>query len=162
MQANTHLLHTSDIHLNCSGHWKVLCIKFPWDNQGQDFPGGPVIKTLPSNAGGLGSIPSWGDKIPHASGPKNQNVKQKKCHNKFNKDFKNGLYIKKKKLKDNQGQLCGWSSILCCIALHSVQFSCSVVSDSLQPRGLSLPGFPVHHQLPELAQTHVHRVGDAI
>ena len=26
----------------------------------------------------------------------------------------------------------------------------------------STPGFPVHHQLPELAQTHVHRVGDVI
>ena len=26
----------------------------------------------------------------------------------------------------------------------------------------STPGFPVHHQLSELAQTHVHRVGDAI
>ena len=26
----------------------------------------------------------------------------------------------------------------------------------------STPGFPVHHQFPELAQTHVHRVGDAI
>ena len=26
----------------------------------------------------------------------------------------------------------------------------------------SMPGFPVHNQLPELAQTHVHRVGDAI
>ena len=26
----------------------------------------------------------------------------------------------------------------------------------------STPGFPVHHQLPKLAQTHVHRVGDAI
>ena len=26
----------------------------------------------------------------------------------------------------------------------------------------SMPGFPVHHQLLELAQTHVHRVGDAI
>ena len=26
----------------------------------------------------------------------------------------------------------------------------------------SAPGFPVHHQLPELAQTHVHRVGDAV
>ena len=26
----------------------------------------------------------------------------------------------------------------------------------------STPGFPVHHQLPEPAQTHVHRVGDAI
>ena len=26
----------------------------------------------------------------------------------------------------------------------------------------SMPGFPVHHQLPELAQTHVHLVGDTI
>ena len=26
----------------------------------------------------------------------------------------------------------------------------------------STPGFPVHHQLPELGQTHVHRVSDAI
>ena len=26
----------------------------------------------------------------------------------------------------------------------------------------STPGFPVHHQLPELAQTHVHQVSDAI
>ena len=26
----------------------------------------------------------------------------------------------------------------------------------------SMPGFPVHHQLPELAQTHVHRVSDTI
>ena len=31
----------------------------------------------------------------------------------------------------------------------------------LWPHG-STPGFPVHHQLPELAQTHVHWVGDAI
>ena len=26
----------------------------------------------------------------------------------------------------------------------------------------SMPGFPIHHQLPELAQTHVHQVSDAI
>ena len=26
----------------------------------------------------------------------------------------------------------------------------------------STPGFPVHQQLPELAQTHVHQVGDAM
>ena len=26
----------------------------------------------------------------------------------------------------------------------------------------SMPGFPVHHQLPELTQTHVHCIGDAI
>ena len=41
-------------------------------------------------------------------------------------------------------------------------FSCSVVSDLYDPMDCSTPGFPVHHQLPELAQTHVHWVGDAI
>ena len=30
------------------------------------------------------------------------------------------------------------------------------------PMDCSTPGFPVHHQLPELTQTHIHRVGDAI
>ena len=30
------------------------------------------------------------------------------------------------------------------------------------PMGCSTPGFPVHHQLRELAQTHVHRVHDAM
>ena len=31
------------------------------------FPGGPVVKTSPSNAGSLGSIPCQGAKIQHAS-----------------------------------------------------------------------------------------------
>ena len=44
----------------------------------------------------------------------------------------------------------------------SVQFSCSVVSDSLRPMNRSTPGLPVHHQLPEFTQIHVHRVGDVI
>ena len=44
----------------------------------------------------------------------------------------------------------------------SVQFSLSVVSDSLRPHERSMPVLPVHHQLPESAQTHVHGVGDAI
>ena len=30
-----------------------------------------------------------------------------------------------------------------------------------EPMDCSMPGFPVHHQLPELTQTHVHWVGDA-
>ena len=30
------------------------------------------------------------------------------------------------------------------------------------PMDCSMPGFPIHHQLPELAQTHLHRVSDAI
>ena len=44
----------------------------------------------------------------------------------------------------------------------SVQFSRSVESDSLEPMNRSTPGIPVHHQLPEFTQTHVHRVSDAI
>ena len=33
-----------------------------------DFPGGPVVKTLSSNAGDVGLIPGWGTKIPNALG----------------------------------------------------------------------------------------------
>ena len=44
----------------------------------------------------------------------------------------------------------------------SVQFSRSVLSDSLRPHGPQHTGLPVHHQLPELTQTHVHQVGNAI
>ena len=33
-----------------------------------NFPGGPVVKNLPCNAGDVGSIPGWGTKIPHAAG----------------------------------------------------------------------------------------------
>ena len=77
----------------------------PWLNQEEienwvlkvltrDFPGGPVVKTSPSNAGGAGSIPGRQAKIPHASGPKSQNIKQKQYCRKINKDFKNGQYQK--------------------------------------------------------------------
>ena len=60
----------------------------------RDFPGSPVVTTLPFNAGGAGSIPGQGAKIPHASGPKTQNIKQKQYCNQFNKDFKNGPHQK--------------------------------------------------------------------
>lgn len=43
----------------------------------QDYPGNPVIKTLPLNVRGVGSIPDPGAEILHALWPKNQNVKQK-------------------------------------------------------------------------------------
>ena len=33
-----------------------------------DFPGGPVVKNPPCNAGDAGSIPGQGTKIPHATG----------------------------------------------------------------------------------------------
>ena len=41
----------------------------------------------------------------------------------------------------------------------SVTQSCPTLCD---PMNCSMPGLPVHHQLPEFIQTHVHRVGDAI
>ena len=46
----------------------------------------------------------------------------------------------------------------------SVQFS-SVAQSCLtlcNPMDCSTPGLPVHHQLPELAQTHVYQISDAI
>ena len=50
------------------------------------------------------------------------------------------------------------------IQICSVQFS-SVPQSSptlCDPTYCSTPGLPIHHQLPEFTQTHVHRVGDAI
>ena len=41
-------------------------------------------------------------------------------------------------------------------------FRCSVMSELCDPMDCSTTGFPVLHQLLELAQTHVHWVGDAI
>ena len=43
----------------------------------RDFGNGPVVKTSPSNARGVGSIPGWGAQTPHALWPKNDNIKQK-------------------------------------------------------------------------------------
>ena len=60
-----------------------------------------MVKTSSSNAGGDGLIPGRGAKIPHASRPKNQNIKQEQYCNKFNKDFKNGLHPKKNLKKKN-------------------------------------------------------------
>ena len=48
-------------------------------------------------------------------------------------------------------------NFLCCC--FSVTQSCPTLCD---PMDCSMSGFPVLHHLPEFAQTHVHRVGDAI
>ena len=44
-------------------------------------------------------------------------------------------------------------------SFHSFAQSCLTLCD---PMNRDTPGLPVHHQLPEFTQTHVHRVGDAI
>ena len=48
------------------------------------------------------------------------------------------------------------------LTISSVQFSRSLISDFCNPIDCSMPGLPVHHQLPELTKTHVHWVDDAI
>ena len=45
------------------------------------------------------------------------------------------------------------------VQFSSVAQSCPTLCD---PMNRSTSGLPVHHQLPEFTQTHVHRVGDAI
>src|SRR5574337_706167 len=47
----------------------------------------------------------------------------------------------------------------CCLQFSSVAQSCLTLHD---PMNRSTPGLPVHHQLPEFTQTHVHGVGDVI
>ena len=45
------------------------------------------------------------------------------------------------------------------VQFSSVTQSCPTLCD---PMNRSTPGLPVHHQLPEFTQTHVHRVSDSI
>ena len=50
------------------------------------------------------------------------------------------------------------------VCVSSVQFSSVAKScpSLCNPMNRSMPGLPVHHQLPESTQTHVHRVNDVI
>ena len=54
-----------------------------------------------------------------------------------------------------------WYVLLCLVSVQfsSVTQSCPTLCN---PMNRSTPGLPVHHQLPEFTQTHVHPVGDAI
>ena len=63
----------------------------------------------------------------------------------------NKWYIIKLKIFSQQRKLS--------VQFSSVAQSCLTLCD---PMDCSMPGLPVHHQLPEFAQTHVHWVSDAI
>ena len=67
----------------------------------RDLPGGPMIKTSPSNAGHMGQIPGWEAKIPHDSWPKIKTKPKQYC-SKFNKDLKNGPHQKKNTFKEKK------------------------------------------------------------
>ena len=63
-------------------------------SKAQNFPGGLMVKTPPSNVGHVGLYPGQGAEIPRDLQSRNQNIKHKQYCNKFNKDFKNGPHTK--------------------------------------------------------------------
>ena len=70
------------------------------------------------------------------------------------------LHIKKKKRGNSLAvQWAGPCTFTAVVQFSSVTQSCPTLCD---PMDCSTPGFSVHPQLLELAQTHVHGVGDAI
>ena len=62
-------------------------------------------------------------------------------------------------MKSSKSLSWGFSTL---VHFSSVQFSCSVVSDSLRPHGLQHTRLPCPSPTPELIQTHVQQVSDAI
>ena len=114
------------------------------------FLGGSVVKHPPASAGDPGSIPGSGRSC---------------CRRKWHPTP--GFFPGK---SHGQRSLVGyspWAHKESDTTEHThmpvvSQFSCSAMSNSLRPQDCSTPGFPVHHQLPKLAQTRVHPVGDAI
>ena len=83
----------------------------------------------------------------------------RKTHNpmkKWGKDLNRHFSKEDTQMANKHMKRCSTSLI---IQFSSVAQSCLTLCD---PMNYSMPGLPVHHQLPEFTQTHVHRVGDAI
>ena len=120
---------------------------------GMGFPGGSNGIESACNAGDLGSIPRIGDPLE----------KRKATHSSILAWRILWTILWDRKGSNTAEQLSLTEKVLSYLVnppmllcyLHIVQLSCSVVSNSL-------PGLPIHHQLPAFIQTHVHRVSDAI
>ena len=97
------------------------------------FHGGSVIKNPPASAGVKGSIPGSG-RLPGEG---------------------NGYPLQYPCLENPMDRGAWWFSLF---QFRSVAQSCLTLCD---PMNRSTPGLPVHHQLPEFSQTHIHQVSDA-
>ena len=77
----------------------------------------------------------------------------------FNSDNHYIYYHGQESLRSNGGTIIVYKRVQNAVQFSSVTQSCLTVCD---PMNHSMPGLPVHHQLPESTQTHVHCVGDAL
>ena len=137
-----------------------------------DFPGGLDSKASAYNAGDLGSIPGSGRSLGEGNGNPLQYsylensidrgawwasvhgvAKESDTMKQMNMGISLTLLFPFKK-NNNNTYLFG-----CSVQFSSVAQSCPTLCD---PMNHSMPDLPVHHQLPEFTQTHVHRVSDAI
>ena len=91
------------------------------------------------------SYNTWTDEIHNNNIKKSQEKGMKVCCQSSHTSFKM-VY-------------CWKETVIKIHSISSVAQSCPTLCD---PMNSSTPGLPVHHQLPEFTQTHVHRVGDAI
>ena len=117
-----------------------------------DFLGGSEGKESACSARDLGLIPALG----RSPGEGNSNPLQYSC-------LENPMDIEAwwatvHGVSKSQTQLNNWAYKET-VQFSSVAQSCLTVCD---PMNCSTPGLPVHHQLPEFTQTHVHRVSGAI
>ena len=107
------------------------------------FPGDSVVKNLPANAGDRRHrFYTWVRKIPWWR--KWQPI-QSSC-------LESSMSSKLDRL-----QSMGSQRVRCCQSVQSLSHVRLFVTPNC-----SMPGLPVHHQLPEFIQTHVHWVSDAI
>ena len=110
-----------------------------------DFPGGSDSKEPACNAGDLGLIPG-SERYP---GQRNGNALQYSC-------LENPM---------DRGRGAWWAIVHGVTKSWTWRFSLVQSLSHVRlcdPMNHSTPGLPVHHQLPEFTQTHVHRVGDTI
>ena len=119
---------------------------------------GSEVKASACNVGDLGSIPGLG----RSPGEGNGNQLQYSCLE--NPMDRGAWWAILHRVAKSRTRLRDFTMSHCLDSVSSVQFS-SVAQSCLtlcDPMNRSTPGLPVHHQLLEYTQTHVHRVGDAI
>ena len=141
----------------------------------RDFP--CPVKNPSSNGWNVGLIPGWRTKILHATRQLKACTAMKERSHMMHELYIYNFFIYIKKLNwscyqckircynfklfdmnlgNNDGR---YYTIIRSDQIRSVAQLCPTLCD---PRNRSTPGLPVHHQLPESTETHVHQVSDAI